>query len=88
MFNLVTFLAGFNIFNGEKLAKLIFYGILIAAGIGIYHKTFIAPTYKTIKTTQIVRPKEVTIYEDNDNRKDKFIGLQVWKLRAGITLAE
>jgi hypothetical protein len=83
-FSILTFLGGFNIFNGAKLAKLLFYGILIAVGIGIYHKTFVAPTYKTVQSIQIKDHQPVTIYQDQKPKKDNFIGVQVWKIKLGV----
>lgn len=47
MFSAIKFFKGFNVFDGERLAKLLFYGILIAIGIGIYHKVFIAKDKET-----------------------------------------
>ena len=64
MFNLLKFFTGFNIFNGEKLGKLVFYFILIAIGIGIYHKTFVAKTTTTI----IQRPEQVTIRQNGGKK--------------------
>lgn len=78
MFNLIRFFAGFNIFNGEKLGKLIFYAILIAIGLGIYHKTFIAPTQKT----NIIRPQNVIIQQYKN--KDLFLGIKIWKIKLGV----
>jgi hypothetical protein len=85
MFSPLLFLGGFNIFNGEKLAKLIFYAVLIAIGIGIYHKTFIAPTFKTIQTTRIQQARDVTVYNDGAQAREKFFGVKLWKLKAGLT---
>lgn len=53
MFILKKFLSGFNIFSGEKLAKIIFYAILIAIGIGIYHNAFKPKTIYMAPVTQI-----------------------------------
>lgn len=83
-FSILTFLSGFNIFNGVKLAKLLFYAILIAVGIGIYHKTFVAPTYKTVQSIQIRDHQPVTIYQDSKQKKDNFVGVQLWKLKLGV----
>ena len=77
-FNILKLFAGFNIFNGEKLGKLIFYAILIAIGIGVYHKTFIAPTQKTV----ISKPQTVIM---NKCEKDfAFVGVQLWRIKLGM----
>jgi len=38
MFDIKKFFSGFNIFNSEKLAKIIFFGILITVGLIIYNR--------------------------------------------------
>jgi hypothetical protein len=81
----LKFLAGFNIFDGEKLGKLVFYAILICVAIGIYHKTFVMPTYKTVQQTHITQPGTVTIYQDGKKPDDHFIGAKVWKLKLGVS---
>lgn len=78
MFSILKFLSGFNIFNGEKLGKLVFYAIIFIIGIGIYHKTFIAKT----QTTQIKTEK--VIYYQECPQKDRFIGMKVWRFGIGI----
>ncbi len=75
MFSLFKFFAGFNIFNGEKLAKLVFYAILIAVGIGIYHKTFIAKT----QTTKIANIEKYIVCDCE--AKNKFTLLKIFKFR-------
>ena len=37
MFNIKKFFAGFNIFDGEKAGKILFYVILISACLTVYH---------------------------------------------------
>lgn len=64
MFSITKFLSGFNIFSGEKLAKLFFYGIISAFAIGIYHKTFIQKPITNETTAenaqQLQQPKFTT----------------------------
>jgi len=85
-FSLLKFLSGFNIFNGAKLAKIIFYGILLALGIGIYHKLFIQPTYKTNQTTTITQPENVYISPAPKTNDVMFVGVKVWRIRFGLSL--
>jgi len=77
MFSIVKFLSGFNLFNGEKLAKLVFYFILIAVGLGIYHKAFIMPTQKNYIEKQIIVQKDKDFV---------FLGVKVWKIKLGATI--
>ncbi len=75
-FSIIKFLTGFNIFDGAKLGKLLFYLILIAICLTIYHKAF--------------EPKQVTKIEkiekqivNNCPEENKIAGLQlnIWKLK-------
>jgi len=80
-FSLVKLLSGFALWKGSVLGKLIFYAIIIAIGIGIYHKTFIAPTHTTI----ITKPEKVIV----DGKCDKdfaFVGIKLWKIKLGATI--
>lgn len=81
MFSILKFFQGFNIFNGEKLGKLVFYAALIVIGIGIYHKVFVAKT----NITKIETVEKQIIMQDCPD-KDKFIGMQIWKLKLGLGL--
>lgn len=56
----LKFLSGFNLFSGEKLAKLLFYGVLITAGLTVYHKVFSAPpqTINTGSVTYVSKPMQ------------------------------
>ncbi len=83
--SLIKFFSGFNIFNGEKLAKLVFYAILIFIGIGIYTKTFIEPKFKyvtdnkqTIQSAQEVHNHYEQITVKNE---DKFSLLKIGGLK-------
>ncbi len=84
-FSILTFLGGFNIFNGAKLGKLFFYAIIIAVCIGIYHKTFVAPTFKTTQNIQIRDHQPVTIYSGLAPEKNSFIGVHIWKVKLGAS---
>ncbi len=63
MFDLIKFLKGFNVFNGEKLAKIIFFAILIAAGLGIYHNAFKPKTIYQAPVTQIINPETKEVFK-------------------------
>ena len=89
MFDIKKFLSGFNIFDGEKLGKIVFYGILVAAGLAVYHQI-------TKPTTNIIaKPgSNVTIVQQDSKKKletfgEPFVqvntkGEFVGGLRAGI----
>ena len=49
-FDIKKFFSGFNIFNGEKLGKIIYCGVLIAIGGFILWSAFIKPTTKDIQS--------------------------------------
>jgi hypothetical protein len=82
MFSLLKFFGGFNIFNGEKLAKLLFWAILIAAGIGVYHNAF-KPKTVTINQAPVTYHTE-TIVKDQPN----IASLQLWRIRLGVSYAK
>ncbi len=84
-FSIIKFFTGFNIFDGVKLAKLIFIGILIAVGIGIYHKTFVAPTFKTVQKVIIQDHGTFYLGPDQNPKKDNFIGVHIWKVKLGAS---
>lgn len=79
LFSVVKFFSGFNIFQGDKLAKLIFYAILIIVGIGIYHKVFVSKS----NVTKIEKVEKQIIYQDCPD-KDNFVGVKIWKFRLGL----
>lgn len=80
----LKFLSGFNIFSGEKLVKLVFYFILIAAGIGIYHKAFIEPTIKNTQKTVIQRVERYYQTQDGSARDNNFLGVKIWRFKIGL----
>ena len=43
-FSITKLLGGFNILNGEKLGKMLYYLAIIAVCLGVFWKLFIAPT--------------------------------------------
>lgn len=76
MFNLFKFISGFNIFDGSKLGKLLFYAILIVISLTVYHKIF--------------EPKSITRVERIENQiinqcpeETKFFGVKfnLWKIK-------
>lgn len=75
-FSIIKFLTGFNIFDGAKLGKLLFYGILIAVAITIYHQAF-AP--KNI--TKIEKIETQIVNECPEEMKVIGIKLNLWKLK-------
>ena len=44
-FSIAKLLGGFNLFNGEKLGKMLYYLAIIAVCLGVFWKLFIAPTH-------------------------------------------
>jgi hypothetical protein len=44
-FSIAKLLGGFNLFDGEKLGKLLYYLAIIAVCLGIFWKVFIAPSH-------------------------------------------
>ena len=44
-FSLVKWFSGWNIFNGEKLGKMLYYLAIIAICLGVFWKLFVAPTH-------------------------------------------
>lgn len=72
-FSLLKFFAGFNIFSGARLGKLVFYFILIAIAIGVYHNTFLKRTVQ-----QNIKAENVTIEASHN---EAFVFLKFWKLR-------
>ena len=78
-FSVVKFLGGFNIFSGARLGKLLFYFILIAVALGIYHKTFLSRTIQ-----QDIKANTVVIQAQDKNAF--FFGVKLWKLKIGATV--
>ena len=83
MFSIIKFLSGFNIFNGEKRGKLLFYFVLIAISLAIFYKAFVIPTSKTVIQHQTIEKQIVNVPEKQDA---VGAGINIWKfyLRAGI----
>jgi hypothetical protein len=69
MFSLTKFLSGFNILNGEKAAKLVFYAILITIGLSLYH-LITRPT----QTIVAKRGSNVSVSQDNKSKSRWGIG--------------
>ena len=53
-FSLSKLFSGFNILNGEKLGKLVFYLVIIAACLFLFWKLFVAPTHKTTQRAESI----------------------------------
>jgi len=84
-FSLIKFITGFNIFDGAKLAKLIFFFILIAFGIGVYHKLFVQRTIDKIQQTSIQHVEHLELTQNHDARKEIFFGVRLRRLKLGIS---
>jgi hypothetical protein len=69
MFSLTKLISGFNLADGEKVGKLIFYAILITIGLSLYHLI-------TRPTQTIVAKKgsNVTVSQDNKSKSRWGIG--------------
>lgn len=66
MFDIKKFFSGFNIFDGEKLGKIVFYGILITVGLAVYHQI----TKPTSHTDIVAKPgSTVTIIQEKQKKK-------------------
>lgn len=88
-FSIAKFFGGFAFWKGEKLGKLLFYGIIAAfvasLALGIYHK-IVAPTYLTENRNIITRPSAVNIDQRQIvQTEEKFIGVKVWFLKLGLS---
>jgi hypothetical protein len=81
MFNILKFLGGFNIFNGEKLGKLVFYAVLIIIALTIYHKAF-EPKQVTKIERQVIEKQVV----NNCPNEEKVLGVRfnIWKLHLNL----
>ena len=79
MFNILKFLGGFNIFNGEKLGKLVFYAVLIIVGLTIYHKAFESKNVTRIER-QIIEKQIISNCPKDDSVGFRF---NIWKLHLG-----
>ena len=84
-FSLIKFITGFNIFNGAKLGKLIFFLILVAFGIGVYHKLFVQRTIDKIQRTSIQHVEHLELTQDHDSRKEIFFGLRIRRFKLGVS---
>ena len=73
-FSILKFLGGFNIFNGEKLGKLLFYLILIAAALGVYSK-IVQPTQKTI-----VQEQKIEHYYNAPCEQKALVEFRLWRI--------
>ena len=84
-FNLLKFFGGFNIFQGAVIGKLAYWGIIAVIAIGIYHKTFIAPTYKTVDNSKTTIGTVQKYYSGPENRPDtNFYGIKAGPLQLGF----
>jgi len=81
MFSIIKFLSGFAFWKGDKLGKILFYGVLIVLALTIYHKAFEPKQITKVERieTQIINqcPKESGLFHVGIN----LFGL---KLKLGI----
>lgn len=80
MFEIKKFISGFNIFDGEKLGKLVFYGTLIVAGLAIYHQITRPTTIVKVEkggSSTIVQNKSKSWGIGGNIQSDKTIGISV-----------
>jgi hypothetical protein len=84
-FNIAKLFSGFNIFNGEKLGKLLYYLIIIGFCLGVFWKLFIAPTNVDQSSQQAGTITNIT--EVRENKEDGiFVGIKIGGLKLGLRL--
>lgn len=64
-FDIKKFFSGFNIFDGQALGKIIFFGILICVGLAIYHQL-------TRPTQNIIAKKGSNVVINTPEKKGLF----------------
>ena len=70
MFDVKKFFSGFNIFNGEKCGKILFFVILLAIGLAVYHQI--------TRDTTVVRVEKGGKATINQNKEKNWgIGVNV-----------
>lgn len=79
MFDFKKFISGFNITDGEKLGKIIFFGILIVVGLAIYHQIT-----RPSQTIVAKKGSVVTVSQQNTKGKNFFVGGGVSQNTVGI----
>jgi hypothetical protein len=72
MFDWKKFISGFNITDGEKLGKIIFFSVLIVVGLLIYH-LINKPTQNIIAQ----KGSTVTVSQKNSKEKNWGVGVNV-----------
>ena len=70
MFDIKKFISGFNICDGEKFGKILFYAILLAVGLAVYHQI-------TRPTTSIVGKEGSKITVNQNKSKNWGIGATI-----------
>lgn len=83
MFDVGKLIRGFNIFNGEALGKMIFYGIIAAivaaVSLGLYHKI--------TQTTESQTAEHITNVEvGKEESAAFFLGIKLGDLKLGVEL--
>lgn len=73
-FSILKFLGGFNIFNGEKLGKLLFYILIVIGCLALWNK-LVAPTHKTV-----VQEQKITNYYAVPQECNALIRFKLWKI--------
>jgi len=80
MFDLKKFFSGFNITDGEKLGKIIFFGILIVVGLAIYHQITRPTTTVRVEkggSSTIIQNKSKSWGIGGNIQSDKSVGVSV-----------
>jgi len=75
-FSIIKFFTGFNIFDGAKLGKLLFYTILIVIALTIYHKAF-----EPKNITKVEKIEKQIIYEGCPDANVIGVKFNIWKLK-------
>ena len=75
-FSFLKFVNGFALWKGEALGKFLYFALIVAVSLGLYHKI-------TQKATSIVAGPGSTINVDEGNEKSLFTEIYV-----GATTAE
>jgi len=88
-FDIKKFFSGFAFWKGDKLGKLLFYGVIAVfvatIALGLYHK-IVGPTYSTDNKNTIDHPGNVTIDQRVITRtSEQFIGVKLWFLKLGVS---
>jgi hypothetical protein len=81
-FSIAKLLGGFNLFNGEKLGKMLYYLAIIAVCLGVFWKLFIAPTSVDQSSQQAGTITNITQQALTEDAV--FIGIKLGGVKLGI----